>query len=79
MKFKKFVQQHIELIVICFSAILGVLEVVVARYPASMMILIVVFLIVPGDKFNRTCGTKKMTDHGLCRIDLNVLCMIPKQ
>ena len=47
MKFKKFVQQHIELIVICFSAILGVLEVVVARYPASMMILMVVFLIVP--------------------------------
>ena len=40
---KKFVQQHIELIVICFSAILGVLEVVVARYPASMMILMVVF------------------------------------
>lgn len=47
MKFKKFMQQHIELIVICFSAILGVIEVVVARYPASMMILMVVFLIVP--------------------------------
>ena len=68
MKFKKFVQQHIELIVICFSAILGVLEVVVARYPASMMILMVVFLIVPVMYVFKSSGRNygKMNCSSLC-------------
>ena len=47
MKFKKFVQQHIEWSGMCFSASWGVRVVVVARSPASRRSRMVVFLIVP--------------------------------
>ena len=33
-------------------------------------------LLYAGDRLNGSCSTQQMSDHGLCGIDLQILCML---